>query len=110
MFASKRQSRKIKKENKYAADFLGASSESSVFGLTGREEVTYGRARTARLSALDLRKRMKVSSMENPEIVKFPRRRKTQSNDIYSENYKSNLTKTKQNIFGSSKKNKTKLL
>ena len=74
-----------------------------MFGLTKREDITYGRKRTARLSALDLRKREKVNALSNPEVVKFGRRRKKEP-DVYSERYRGSLQKTKSNLFGQNKK------
>jgi hypothetical protein len=75
-----KRKKKKKGDVTYAADFLGASSESSVLGLTGREDITYGRLKTARLTALDLRKRKKAGSSVNPENIKFKKRKKKVKN------------------------------
>jgi hypothetical protein len=82
---AKRGGKKAKTKPEYAADFLGASSESSVFGLSKRDDVTYGRKRTLRLSALDLRKREKVNALSNPEVVKFKRKSRQTNPDVFAE-------------------------
>ena len=97
-----RGKRKKKSKAQYNADFLGASSESSVFGITKREDVTYGLRRTERLSALDLRKRVNTPSMNNPETYKIKRKSKPENPDIYREK-KFSFPGAKKNLFSNTK-------
>ena len=99
-FTSRRTNKKKKKSKaQYNADFLGASSESSVFGITKREDITYGLRRTERLSALDLRKREHTPSMNNPETYKIKRKSKQENPDVYREK-KFSFPNTKKSLFG----------
>lgn len=102
-----KRKKKHDKDKTYQADFLGASSESSILGLTGRADITYGRLKTARLTALDLRKRKSVSSSINPENVKFKKRRKKVDPDIYKQTKRTGRqisANTSRALFGSNKK------
>ena len=99
-----RRKSKGKVEKTYSADFLGASSESSILGLTNRADITYGLEKTSRLSALDLKKRKKAGSSVNPENIKFKKRRKKVDKDPYKEQKKSRTIKsTKFSLFGGKK-------
>jgi hypothetical protein len=102
-----KRKKKKDKDITYAADFLGAASESSILGLTSRADITYGREKTARLSALDLRKRKRAGSSVNPENIKIKKRRKKVKGDAYSQKKqtgKQTKASTKSLLFGSNKK------
>jgi hypothetical protein len=100
LLSNQSRSRKKKKSKaQYNADFLGASSGSSVFGITKREDITYGLRRTERLSALDLRKREHTPSMNNPETYKIKRKSKPENPDVYREK-KFSFPGSKKTLFG----------
>ena len=93
-----------KTDETYQADFLSASSESSVLGLADRE-ITYGRRKTEKLSALDFKKRKIAGSSVNPENIKIKKRRKkVDDSDPYKEQKRSRTIKENKNVlFGSGK-------
>jgi hypothetical protein len=102
-----RRKQKHDKDKTFSADFLGASSESSVLGLTGRKEITYGRLKTLRLTALDLRKRKKAGSSINPENIKFKKKSKKKDPDWGKPRKRSGRQISKDSatiLFGSNKK------
>lgn len=110
---TKKGGRRRKVINKNAADFLGADSESSLIGLTGRTDITYGRNRTARLSAKDERLRIKAGTLINPASVKQPKRsRIRQSKEVFFGEPKKGtepyIGKTRNIIYGSGPTKKTK--